>query len=76
MSAKMKLSEVLSEKDIAKLKPIIDYLETLDGISPQTAKLLINKSEATVRRYLRILVESGLVAQQGKTNNVIYVIHS
>ena len=62
------MSEVLSEKDIAKLKPIIDYLETHEGISPQTAKSLINKSEATVRRYLKILVESGLVVQQGKTN--------
>lgn len=70
------LSEVLSEKDIVKLRPIIDYLETHDGISPQTAKSLINKSEATVRRYLKILVESGLVVQQGKTNNVIYVKQS
>ena len=60
------LSEVLSEKDIAKLKPIIDYLEAHAGISPQTAKSLINESEATVTRYLKILVESGLVVQQGK----------
>ena len=58
MSAIMKLSEVLSEKDIAKMKPIIDYLETHDGISPQTAnkKHSHNKSASSISLHFLIRI--------------------
>ena len=66
------LSEVLNAKTLKKLAEIILYLDENDGITPQTAKRLVNKSEATVRRYLKELVDVGLLIQSGSTNNIIY----
>ncbi|MFV0551533.1 MAG: hypothetical protein ACK5L6_06410, partial [Anaerorhabdus sp.] len=66
------LSEVLDAKTLKKLTEIILYLDENDGIKPQTAKRLVNKSEATVRRYLKELVDVGLLIQSGSTNNIIY----
>lgn len=64
--------EVLDTKTIKRLTEIILYLDENDGITPQTAKKLVNKSEATVRRYLKELVDVGLLIQSGSTNNIIY----
>lgn len=66
------LSEVLDTKTLKRLTEIILYLNENDGITPQTAKRLVNKSEATVRRYLKELVDVGLLIQSGSTNNIIY----
>ena len=67
------LHGVIGDNDLKKLRPIIEYLESHDGITPHTAKSLTEKSDATVRRYMKILVECGAVEITGNTNNVIYL---
>lgn len=67
------LSEVLEPVDYNKLKDIIKYLEDFKSITPNKVKELTGKSEATVRRYLNILVNTGLIKKEGKTSNTRYV---
>lgn len=66
------LSEVLNEKDYDKVLPLVEYLEEHEVITPREAKNIIGKSAATVRRYLNILVNAGVVNIEGSTNKVIY----
>lgn len=66
------LSEVLDTKTIKRLAEIILYLDENDGITPQISKKLVNKSDATVRRYLKELVDIVILIQSGNTNNIIY----
>lgn len=67
------LSGVLVEKDYKKLLPIIEYLDENDSITPKTAEQVIEKSSATARRYLKILVDENILTPTGNTNNVVYV---
>ena len=67
------LSEVFSRKDIGKLLPIINYLEDHDSINPKTAETLVNRSPATVRRYLVMLVTADVLEIKGSTTNITYV---
>ena len=67
------LSEVLEEKDYRKLLPIIEYLDDNDSITPKTAEELIEKSSATARRYLKVLVDENILVPKGNTNNVVYI---
>lgn len=67
------LSEVLEVKDYKKLLPIIEYLGDNDSITPKTAEELIEKSSATARRYLKILVDENVLMPKGSTNNVMYI---
>jgi DeoR/GlpR family transcriptional regulator of sugar metabolism len=57
------LSEVLKEKEYAKVEPIIYVIQEKGSISPKEAELKCNKSSATTRRYMKILVETGYVTQ-------------
>lgn len=66
------LSEVLNEKDIKKLFPLIEYLDLHDNITPEKGKKLTGKSAATVRRYLKILCDLKVIELEGNTNNVSY----
>ena len=66
------LSEVLNEKDYDKVLHLAEYLEEHEAITPREAKNIIGKSAATVRRYLNILVNAGVVNIEGSTNKVIY----
>lgn len=67
------LSEVLTDKDYIKVLPLIQYFEKHEKVTPKEAEKIIKKSAATVRRYLKILVGSGVIYVEGDTNNVIYV---
>lgn len=67
------MSEVLSKKDYDKVLPIIIYLEENDRIMPKDAEKVTGKSAATIRRYLGILVNSGVIEPEGSTNNIVYV---
>lgn len=67
------LSEVLKVKDYEKILPIIAHLEKRGQITPEEAKQLVGKSSATVRRYMSMLVNTGVVYQKGNTNNIVYV---
>ena len=66
------LSEALSSKEFVKLLPIIEYLEVNDRITPKEAEILVNKSSATVRRYLGLLVSANVLISKGSTTNIIY----
>jgi len=66
------LSEVLSSRDYIKLLPIIEYLEVNDSITPKEAEALVNKSSATVRRYLGLLVSAKVPGSKGSTTNITY----
>ena len=68
------LSEVLSEAELSRLKPILDYFETHETITPQEARNLTGKSAATVRRYLSLLCERRILESTGNTSAVAYKI--
>ena len=68
------LSEVLLKKDFDKTEKIINFLDEKEKITPKEAEKICGKSAATVRRYLKMLVETGYVEEEGSTNNSIYKI--
>lgn len=68
------LSGVLSKEDFNKVEVIVSYLEKNNKITPKIAEKITGKSGATVRRYLKMLVETGYVRAEGKTNNIRYVV--
>ena len=68
------LSEVLKPSDFNKLEKIIRFIQEKGEISPKEAKVITGKSAATVRRYLKMLVESGYVEAEGNTNLSVYKI--
>ena len=72
MTSQEKMSEVLIKKDFDKVIPIIKYLEEKDYVTPKEAENICDKSAATVRRYLGILTDTGIVVTEGNTNNIIY----
>lgn len=69
------LSEVLKKKDYDKALDIIFYLDENEKITTKEAEKICKKAAATVRRYLKMLVETGYVAAQGNTNNSKYVVN-
>ena len=66
------LSEVLKKKEYEKIKTIIDILQEKGSISPKEAEATCKKSSATTRRYMKLLVETGYVIQEGSTNSTVY----
>ena len=68
------LSEVMTASDYKKVEAIILYLEDNKYVTPQIAEKLTGKSAPTVRRYLKMLVETGYVRVDGSTSNIKYVI--
>ena len=66
------LKEVLIAKEYEKMFPIIEYLEGNSAITTQTAERLTGKSSATAWRYLKKLVEAGIIEPDGNTNNAEY----
>jgi ATP-dependent DNA helicase RecG len=72
-----KLSDKLSDKVASKveesfLKSIVPFLEKNGKIHAQTAAELTGKPAASVRRYLKNLVDSGLLTSSGANKNRIY----
>ncbi len=68
------LTEVLKSTDFNKMEKIIRILENRGEITPKEAENVTGKSAATVRRYLKSLVGTGLVEIEGSTNNTIYKV--
>lgn len=66
------LTEVLSEDKRKKVVPLIDYLEKNGEITPKEAEKLLKKSTSTTYRYLGMLVDAGILARTGNTNNLVY----
>lgn len=68
------MSEVLLEKDYKKVEGIVLFLEKNGVITPSHAEKITGKSSATVRRYLKMLVDTGYIEATGSTNNVEYIV--
>ena len=66
------MSEVLKQNDFDKVKNIILFIEEKGKITPKEAEKICGKSSATVRRYLKMLAQTGYIKVEGNTNNTIY----
>ena len=71
-SLKQVLKQVLEKSDFEKIVPILDTLEKNKKITVQEAVTIFNKSRTTTWRYLKILVNAGVVEVTGETNNTVY----
>lgn len=69
------LSQALKPADFRKLEKTIKYIEEKGSATPKEIEIISGKSPATVRRYLKILVETGCVEAQGHTNKSVYRIN-
>lgn len=54
-----KMSEVLKQSDFDKAKNIILFIEEKGKKTPKEAEKICGKSTATVRRYLKLLAQTG-----------------
>ena len=68
------LKQVLKPKDFEKLVDIIRVLEVKREISVQEVMEITQKSRTTAWRYMKILVDLGVLEKEGNTNNMIYRI--
>ena len=68
------MSEVLKQSDFNKVKKIILYIEEKGKITPKEAEKICEKSTATVRRYLKLLAQTGYIEAEGSTSNIVYKI--
>ena len=59
------LSEVLSKKNYDKTSLIIKVLDEKGEITPEEAKLICEKSPATIRSYFKLLIVTGYVIAEG-----------
>ena len=66
------LKQVLKPKDFEKLVDVIRVLEVKRDISVQEVMEITQKSRTTAWRYMKTLVELGVVEAEGNTNNMIY----
>lgn len=68
------LSKVLRQNDYQKVEKIIMFIEEYSYITPQIAGQITGKSASTVRRYMKMLTETGYVKVDGSTSNIKYII--
>ena len=68
------LKQVLKPKDFEKLVDVIRVLEVKREISVQEVMKITQKSRTTAWRYMKTLVELGVVKVEGNTNNMTYRI--
>ena len=68
------LSEVLAQKDYAKVSTIVSFMEHHGEITPKEAETVTGKSAATVRRYFKMLTGTRYIVAEGSTNNIVYRI--
>ena len=66
------MSGVLAQKDYNKVRAIVSFMEEHGEITPKEAETITGKSAATVRRYFKILVDTGYIVAEGSTNNITY----
>ena len=68
------LSKTLKEREKKKLLPLVDYFEEHDSISSADAAALIEMSVASATRYLRKMVELGVLVKKGRSYNTLYCL--
>ncbi|MCR5797471.1 MAG: winged helix-turn-helix transcriptional regulator, partial [Eubacterium sp.] len=71
-SLKEVLKGVLSKSELKKTSTIVEYLTKNGEITPKTAEEITGKSPTTAWRYLKSLVDAGVVESEGGTNNLVY----
>ena len=69
-----KMSEVLAQKDYNKVSTIVSFMEKHGEITPKETEAVTGKSAATVRRYFKMLTDTGYIVAEGSTNNIVYRI--
>ncbi len=67
-------SDTLSDTEQRAYQQIRDYLRQHPTITNQQAQNLLEKSSATVRRYLKRLVECGLLTATGNNKARVYTL--
>lgn len=58
------------------LKSVIDIIATHPGIKRKDIAIILDKSVATISRYVKELVNQGLVIKEGSNKTGVYVIIS
>ncbi|PID76336.1 MAG: hypothetical protein CSB24_07110 [Deltaproteobacteria bacterium] len=66
------VSDILSDKERLAYQRIADYLRRHPHITNRQAQNILKKSPATVRRYLKRLVDCGLLTALGKNKARVY----
>lgn len=64
----------MKPKDFEKLVGVIRELEIKKELTVQEVMIITKKSRTTAWRYIKILVELGVVEVEGNTNNMVYRI--
>lgn len=67
------LKKVFSENDVKSMMPLILYMEKNRTITTKKAEQLLSKSNSTAYRYIRKLVDAGILISDGNTNNAAYI---
>ena len=55
------------QKDNGKVRRIVNYMEEHGEITPKEAEIITRKSAATVRRYFKMLIDTGYIMAEGNT---------
>lgn len=66
------LSQNLSDKEKARMLPIVEFLKTNDIIDTQTIRQITEKSKTTVFRYVQRLVELEVLEKDGSSVSTLY----
>ncbi len=64
----------MKQKDFERLFPVIRKLEIQKKITIQEVMEITKKSRSTAWRYMKILVDLGVVETEGNTSNITYHI--
>jgi predicted HTH transcriptional regulator len=70
------VSEVLTESELKKVKPLLDFLESHGSITPQEARAITGKTAKTTWRYLNMLCERGVIDSAGHTSAKTYRLNA
>ena len=69
-----KVSDKMSDKEEEVYLMLYNYLQSNEVLRNKDAVKIINRSEATARRYLNLFVEYGLLEAVGENKARIYVL--
>ena len=66
------LCRELSDKEMNRMFPIVEYLKSHDKIDAQTMRQITGKAKTTVSRYINRLIELDVLEREGDSVSVIY----
>jgi len=71
LKLEMKMRKVLGKGELERIMPNINYLRRHGNILPKEARELTGKSSATVRRYLSVICNHGILTVIEKTTSLV-----